>query len=432
MALRRRDAAPIPWPLGLALALAFVLGLAHGLSAGGSARAQRRDAPPLTDRSAGRSLVVYPAQHVALRMNHSHPAHRELPCTDCHAAAPASTSSGDLLLPDEAACATCHADRVDRDVQTAETCGYCHVGFDASGSVDPGEGPPLPLPVVPDSTMPDPHLVFSHATHAAEHIACEHCHVDVREARLATRAHLPTMQTCMECHAPPGLGDASRPLATAPSTCETCHPVEPDGTLVTTFREGVLLPPRWMAGMAHDHEWLTRHRWVAADQGPLCAECHVEDECADCHDGRVRPMRVHAGDFLTTHSILARRDADSCTSCHAPSQFCTECHARLGLARISAPDVLSPDRVHPPRAVWIEPGGPNLHGREARRALETCVSCHAEDDCVDCHASGVVGGSTSSPHPPGFPGCRAALEANARACVTCHGDDLESVAARCM
>ena len=415
-------------PLAAALLVAFGLGLVHGL-AGGRARAQRRDDPPLSDRSAGRSLVVFPAQHIALRMNHAHPAHRALPCTDCHSAGATSTSSGDLLFPDEAACAGCHADRVDRDVQTAETCGYCHVGFDPAGTIDPGEGPPLPSPVVPDSTMPDPHLNFSHATHAAEHIACEHCHRDVRETGLATRAHLPNLPQCMECHAPPALGDTSHPIATAPSTCETCHPVEPDGTLVTTYREGVLLPPRWMAGMAHDHEWLTRHRWIAADNGPLCAECHVEDECADCHDGRVRPMRVHPGDYLTTHPVMARRDADSCTSCHAPSQFCTECHARLGLARVSAPDVRTPDRYHPPRAVWTE--GPNLHGREARRALETCTSCHAESDCVDCHGAAGIGGGFS-PHPPGFPGCRSAMETNARACVTCHGDDLESLTARCM
>jgi hypothetical protein len=282
---------------------------------------------------------------------------------------------------------------------------------------------------VPDSTTPDPHLVFSHATHVDEHIECVHCHEGVPDARLATRRHLPTMEQCFECHAPPALGDTSHPIPTAPATCETCHPVEPDGTLVTTFREGVLTPPRWMAGMAHDHEWLTRHRWVAADSGPLCAECHTENDCADCHDGRVRPIRVHPGDYLTTHSVLARRDADACTSCHAPSQFCTECHARLGIARIAAPDVRSPDRLHPPTAVWL--GSANLHGREARRALETCTSCHAESDCVDCHASGSLGGSTSSPHPPGFPGCRTMLETNARACVTCHGDDLEELSGRC-
>lgn len=412
------------------LFFALAAGLVHG-ALGRLATAQRRDDPPLADRSEGRSVVVFPLQRIALRMDHAHPAHRDLPCTDCHAAAPASTSSGDLLLPEERACAgsACHADRVDRDVQTVETCGYCHAGFDPSGSTDPGDGPPLPSPVVPDSSMPAPHLVFSHATHVAEGMTCERCHEGVRDARLATRAHLPTMRDCMDCHAPPGLGDASHPAPTAPATCETCHVAEPDGTLVTTFREGTLLPPRWMAGMHHDHEWLTRHRWIAADSGPLCAECHTEDDCADCHDGRVRPLRVHPGDFLTTHSVMARRDAGDCTSCHAPAQFCTECHARLGLSRIAAPDVRTPARHHPPRAVWIE--GPNLHGREARRALETCTSCHAEADCVDCHGAAGVGGGVS-PHPPGFPGCRAALETNARACVTCHGDELERLASRCL
>lgn len=187
-------------------------------------------------------------------------------------------------------------------------------------------------------------------------------------------------------------------------------------------------PPAWLFDMRHDHEWLVRHRWVAADQGGACASCHTESDCVDCHDAGVRPRRIHPGDYLTTHVAQARRDSPRCGSCHQASRFCTECHARLGLAQISAPDVRAARRYHPPAAVWVR--GPSLHGLEARRAMSTCVSCHAERDCVVCH--GAIGiGAGVSPHGPGFfATCGASLESNARACVTCHGD-IEALRRRC-
>jgi hypothetical protein len=142
----------------------------------------------------------------------------------------------------------------------------------------------------------------------------------------------------------------------------------------------------------------------------------------------VRSLRVHPGDYLTTHVAQARRDSPRCTSCHQVSRFCAECHARLGLSTMSAPDVRAVERYHPPNAVWVE--GPALHAREAQRSMNACASCHAEDDCVTCH--GALGiGAGLSPHPPGFAaGCSALLDSNARACRTCHGD-VEALRARC-
>ena len=180
--------------------------------------------------------------------------------------------------------------------------------------------------------------------------------------------------------------------------------------------------------MRHDHEWLVRHRWVAADQGRMCAQCHQESDCTDCHDGRVRPQRIHPGDYLTIHPAQARRDQPRCTSCHQTTRFCGECHARLGLSTISAPVVRASSRFHPPAAMWVR--GPTQHGIEARRAMNTCASCHAEQDCVACHGALGIGAGVS-PHPPGFDmSCGRALEQNDRACRTCHGD-LEALRRRC-
>lgn len=413
----------------ITLAALVALGLACAALFGtlSAARGQRRDDPPLHDRSQGRSVVVYPMQRIAIRMDHSLPEHRALACERCHAAAPGSTRASDSLVPTEASCGPCHDAERDRAHPTTEHCGTCHLGFEAE---DASDGAPHPAAIVPSSSMPAPHLRFSHAAHVGRGQTCESCHAGIATAGQGTRAQLPTMRDCFRCHAPDGLALPGTESPAAPFTCAGCHLTEPSGMLRTSFPEGELSPPRWLAGMAHDHEWLVRHRWVAADEGPLCAACHRESECVACHDGRVRSLHVHPGDFLTTHPVMARRDETRCTSCHAITQFCAECHARLGLAPIAAPEVRAAERYHPPQAVWSR--GANMHATEARRSLQTCVSCHAEEDCVVCHGSGSIGGGGASPHPPGFAAsCRSALETNAHACVTCHGD-VDALRARCL
>jgi hypothetical protein len=218
------------------------------------------------------------------------------------------------------------------------------------------------------------------------------------------------MRTCLGCH---------QRSEAAPDACSTCHLTRPDGRLQTHFGDQVMNPPAWLGGMNHDRDFLVRHRWVAADRAEDCRSCHQPSDCVACHDGRIRRLTVHPGDFLTVHAQLARRDEPRCQTCHSPTQFCAECHARIGLATFAAQDLRRHvGRYHPPAEVWVN--GPALHGREARRSMTTCATCHAEQDCVACHG-GVGIGAGLSPHPPGFRAvCRRFMEQNARACRTCH------------
>lgn len=417
------------------LGLAALLGLVDGAS---FAYGQPLEAPTLPERTAsrgaGRSLLVYPEQRILLRVNHAHPAHRELACARCHEQALESTRSADLLLPSERACAACHAE-TDRAAPSVEGCRLCHVGarLPASEQESARDAGLVGRIFIPASRFPAPRITFSHASHAHVSGGCARCHAGVERADTATRAHLPTMRTCLECHAVDGLGGGERAGAGDPPppamACAACHESLPDGRLRSRFREGAMNPPRWMAGMHHDDDWIVRHRWVGADSGSLCASCHTERDCAACHDGRVRSRRVHPGDYLSAHPTEARRDEARCASCHSAGTFCSECHARLGLASFSAPRARGSGSPHPPAAIWSR--GPALHGVEARRSLSSCVSCHAERDCVACHGSGTIGAGGVSPHPPGFEArCRPLLEASPSACARCHGS-LESLRTSC-
>jgi len=387
--------------LGAGTAIVAVLLAASGWTEG--VRGQRRSGAHRI------SSIIFPHADRTLHFDHATPEHRALRCERCHTGASRSARADESLAPAERTCLPCHADQTDRTGADAERCGTCHAGA-TDGAV----------PIIPAPTRPVPRLRFSHLAHAREGMRCIECHAGIAEPGGARERHLPSMQSCFRCH--------GGPSPEASSECTTCHLMLPDGRMRARYPEGWLDPPSWLFGMQHDADWLVRHRWVAADEGPACATCHTEDECADCHDGRVAPPRVHPNDWLTVHAPMARRDEPRCSSCHTTQTFCAECHARLGTSQIAAPNVRASARFHPPPERWTR--GPNLHAREAQRSMTTCTSCHAEEDCTTCHGAAGIGAGIS-PHPPGFRrDCGRMLRANDRACRTCHGN-LDAVRAMC-
>lgn len=371
--------------------------------------------PPGSDLSPTPSDEIFPPQTITIRFNHQrHVVELGQSCTSCHAGVTTSERGSDRLLPEPAAtCDRCHdVDHRDLGKVTAGEaengqCGYCHLGAGAA------EGK------IARTVMPAPNLHFSHAKHLARNIGCGHCHGRVDQLELATRDQLPRMAGCLACHAKP---TAARGEAHA--ECTTCHLREPSGELRTEFATGQLLPPAWLKQSGHGPDWLERHRSVAANDSRYCASCHQESECVECHDGRVRPRKVHPNDWLSMHPTAARLDNPRCTSCHQQQSFCADCHRRVGVAR-DGPLGARPAgaRFHPPPSEWTTaPRGPNHHAWEAQRNLHACVSCHAERDCATCHATrGVGGGQGVNPHPSGFVGrCGRAYAQNPRPCLVCH------------
>lgn len=358
----------------------------------------------------GPSRVLYPPERIPLHFDHArHASKGGLTCLYCHSGAASSRKTADGLLPPPSRCDACHGTNHDELVSVrpgvgpAKDCAFCHAGHAAEDGNR-----------VARVTMPDSFVRSDHAAHVARGIPCARCHAGVASAALATRANLPSMKTCLECH---------RAGGTARDACDVCH-LAKSGVLVTHFPTGSLVPPAWMHGIEHGPDWILRHRAAAGADSALCGTCHSEKECVDCHDGRVRPRTVHPNDWLSLHPVAARANDPVCTSCHREQSFCLSCHQRVGVA-LSSPYGLEGERgrFHPPKAVWTDlPRTSQHHAWEAQRNLSACVSCHTERDCTLCHATagrGGVGGL--SPHPAGFRmDCRAALQKNARPCLFCH------------
>jgi len=348
------------------------------------------------------SPVVYPLQRLPLIFSHARHLARGTTCVACHPDAPTSQSAVDNLIPTELQCRACHAiDRADpvKAGAPVAACTGCHPGW-------------APDRVVERVYLTPPPLKFSHARHGQT--ACETCHPNIRTIDLATTRQLPTMTSCLSCHTN---GSDER-------HCSDCHLARLGGLMETQFEHGQLVPGRDGLGEQHGIGFAKDHKREARQVGATCNACHDRSECVACHQGVVKPMDFHPGNYVATHAIEARRGRPDCSACHRAESFCVACHERSGIGTRGDTQFDTRDPVkffHP--AGWASPGaGPNAHAQEARRNLTSCTSCHREEDCLKCHTA-EPGGVRATPHPPNWRGsarCRALDRGNRRMCLRCH------------
>lgn len=348
------------------------------------------------------SPIVYPLQRLPLTFSHAKHLARGATCATCHPAGTTSRSAVDNLIPTEIECRACHPiDRADPAKVATPTaaCGACHPGW-------------TPGSVVAQVYLTPPPLKFDHAAHVAT--ACESCH-PVRRIDLATTQQLPTMASCLRCHA----------NGTEERHCTDCHLAKLGGLMQTDFEHGTLVPSHDGLGDAHGPGFKNDHKVEARQTGATCTACHDRSECVECHTGSVKPMEFHPGDYVMTHAVDARRGKPDCSACHRLESFCVACHERSGLGTRAASQFNSADPArffHPAGWASATQGAPNIHAQEARRNITACASCHREEDCLTCH-SAEPGGVRASPHPANWRGsaqCRALDRGNRRMCLRCH------------
>jgi hypothetical protein len=351
----------------------------------------------LTVAFAAPSHVIYPAQRMPLTFSHAlHVGKLGAACVQCHTSAPTSRSAIDRLIPGEDACRACHV--IDRALPagTGEgpptACVACHPGY------QPGES-------VARVYIPPPSLKFSHQAHRTTE--CQRCHGDMSKVTgLATREHLPSMDSCLTCH------DGVR----AADACTTCHLATQGGRIRTDLPDGALVPIGGATGALHDLDFRTNHDQIARAEPQSCAGCHEKRFCADCHAGVIKPMDFHPGNYVALHAVEARRNVPDCSACHKSQRFCVGCHERSGVgarAQSGFDRAGTENRFHRPN--WN-------HGIDAQKNIKACAGCHREDFCVECHTAEPARPGVS-PHGPAWRGssrCQALASKNQRLCLRCH------------
>ena len=345
----------------------------------------------------GWSPVVYPAQRLPLVFSHAKHLGRGTACAVCHPTAATSRSAVDNLIPTEAECRLCHPidraepERVVPDKPPAK-CTACHPGFVANQPVERVYLTPTPLK-------------FSHKAH--EKTDCARCHGDLTKVDMATTKHLPTMASCLSCHT---TGSDDR-------RCSECHLTKLGGLIETTFEHGQLVPMQSGLGDTHGAGFRTDHKQEARQVGATCNACHDQSECLACHQGVVRPMDFHQGNYIASHGVEARRGTPDCSACHRAQSFCVGCHERVGIGTRGERGFDAADNPFHPQ------GWDKRHASEAKRNLTACASCHREEDCIACHSAQPSNAMRVSPHPAGWRGsarCEALDRGNRRMCLRCH------------
>ncbi|MBM4387508.1 MAG: cytochrome c3 family protein [Deltaproteobacteria bacterium] len=312
-------------------------------------------------------------------------------------------------------------------------------------------------------------IQFPHNHHAEQGLSCADCHQGIDEAKnLTEKRYIPQYEKCLECHdedfAPAkalkdkqflterissvsfdhsshmkrveggcavchsgvekttSAGESHRPKMLA--ECMTCH--RSDFRKIECLKchtDMVDSKEKPMSLFSHDGDFQKRHGNLAKGDSVVCAHCHQDNFCSDCHN-KFAPMLpetkfsekvglelIHRGDFVTRHYIEAALDPAKCYKCHN-QETCSSCHEKSGVSQTGG------SLVNPHPKGWMNPASKDFHGDEARKKIYACASCHdkgAASNCITCHKEGAGGGN---PHPKGFDSRKD--KKSDKVCLFCH------------
>ena len=142
------------------------------------------------------------------------------------------------------------------------------------------------------------------------------------------------------------------------------------------------------------------------------------------HD-KLTVQKVHSDNYRFTHSIDAKGRESNCYTCHDERTFCVNCHnSEANGVRIK------PIWHDVGNFVTIGVGsGGGMHAQYARKDIESCASCHdvqgADPVCITCHTDpdGIKGNDPRTHQPFYLHDVHGSWHSDPGAvCYTCHTD----------
>jgi Cytochrome c7 and related cytochrome c len=328
-------------------------------------------------------------------------------CATCHAEAATSESSSDKMIPGHAVCQTCHEEQVNK------TCGYCHAD----------EKNPVPFPREVREVR------FNHKKHVTDNkMECATCHVGVDKVEYASAANMPPMATCNTCH---DNAKGNNQCETCHTNLATLRPASHNqgNWLKGHSTQARLNAMESQCSMCHTENYCAQ----CHDGSNLTALSSKEmtgmispRTLGNDKSQVLKGQMVHDMNYRFTHGIEARGHAADCQVCHHEQAFCNDCHQN-GSAALGG---VIPTSHEAAGFVTIGVGsGGGEHARLARREIESCMSCHdvegADPTCMRCHVDpDGIKGTNPKTHPSGF---MANVDGNwmtdpGATCFACHTD----------
>lgn len=331
-------------------------------------------------------------------------------CQDCHDAAATSTMSSDNLLSKKANCQSCHEE------QLQNNCTYCHTSEDPATYVA--------------FESPRRELVFNHAAHINDQkVACETCHQGLETMTLATEKSLPAMATCNTCH---DNLTVSNDCETCHTNFAALRPKEHDRTDFATEHKQFARMQDATCMTCHTEEscqdcHVNPDLVETSESGSDLVSPRSSRLTANDRAQGMALKKVHDLNFRFTHGIAASAKQSDCATCHSTREFCSACHMAGG--DVNQPQ-FRPLTHQQANFVTLGFGsGGGLHAQLARRDIESCASCHdaqgADPTCITCHLdSDGIKNTDARTHPRGF---MATVRGDwhsdpGSSCFVCHAD----------
>jgi hypothetical protein len=327
-------------------------------------------------------------------------------CDNCHAAGK-STNAADNLRASHDNCNACHEEQV------SNTCNYCHV--------DPENIKAFPAPTRS--------IVFAHKIHLEmPSVECATCHKGLEDVEYAGPANMPTMSTCNGCHNGARAANACEACHTSFTNLVPADHLVADFKKdhKNLTRVGAL---ETQCSTCHTQTFCTECHAPAGLVGFGKAGLMADPTPRNAPGDSPRAMSLqmaHSMNYRFTHGIEAKSKAADCYTCHSAQAFCSECHdAGSGVEGAFKPAWHLGAGFS---TIGVGTGG-GLHATLAKRDIESCVTCHDAQGndpiCVTCHVDpDGVRGTDPRTHPAGYmKGEEGPWHSNTGAtCYNCHTD----------
>ena len=348
-----------------------------------------------------------------IKFNHKlHVKDNGIKCEDCHTGAPGSVSAKDNLNPKQDNCSSCH------DVKDEKKCNVCH--FD-------GVYKKLKAVKSEINFSHKQHI-------GTQKKQCTDCHAGLDNVKYSKEALtlLPKMETCASCHnnvkasmncegchnnltnLKPGnhlqpnflnehrtVSDVSSEknncmMCHSDNFCQACHsPVNFQGK---NTKEDFYAP------------YYTKENGVRTDRAAL-----------------QKVSNTHNLGYRNTHGLDAQSRSYECKSCHEVQNFCVTCHQEGGelITGFAPQSHLQPGFT----TLGVNTGG-GLHSALAKKDIESCMSCHdvqgGDPVCITCHFDNDgIKGTNPRTHDAGFMADEKGIwhDTQGAICYTCHTDN---------
>jgi hypothetical protein len=327
------------------------------------------------------------ADSTQLKFNHAyHVGEAGIACADCHTAAAKSDKAADNLRPNHDNCSTCHEEQVNN------TCSFCHK--DTTN--------------IQATPAPARDLLFSHQRHVGmKDVECTTCHAGLDKVEYAGPANMPSMATCVTCH---NNAKATRECAACHTSFAALIPadhLEPNFRI--GHRQAARLGGLDVECSTCHQQSFCAQCHAGAPLISLGGASPMADPSPKATEGKDSPKQmtlqmVHPMNYRLFHGMDAKAKTMDCQTCHSTEQFCVACHQTEDRL---APGQVPVSHIGSGFTTLGAGSGGGRHAQLARRDIESCVSCHdvrgGDPVCVTCHVDpDGVKGTDPRTHPSGF------------------------------